>query len=215
MLLERSFLPGESPQDYRALLEAFCASLGVSDCPEFLVVQDMVDAVWEGLRLRRIRDARLTEKVGDVLLRLIAEALKPRFPQEADRRRWAQEIRDRWCTGVPQARTEVDQLLASLGHDETALLGRGFGADLDVQVKLDALAHGQGRRRLAAQAELQALRRLKADAAMRARPIEGELQHWSTERGSAPCAVPPTCVILEPRDVSGEAARSGEPRRSA
>src|SRR4051794_10085061 len=78
-LLERPFLRHERRADYEALLESVCRGLEVRDILEFLCAQSITDAVWEGLRLRRVRDEHLGYLGRQAALDLIREGLEPHY----------------------------------------------------------------------------------------------------------------------------------------
>jgi hypothetical protein len=173
-LLRRSFVRGERREDYDALLEAVCRAFMVADLMEFVPAQSIADAIWEGLRLRRIRDGYLGYRVLGVALDLIKDALRPHFADFTERTHKAQEIHRAWCAGFGDGHTAVGNLLEAMGTGVDAIEAKAYVEDLDVHVKLEALERQKQRQRQAGIQDIAALRRLKREEQERLLTLQAE-----------------------------------------
>jgi hypothetical protein len=180
-LLERKFVRGERREDYGALLESICFGLKVRNVIEFLPAQSIADAVWEGLRLRRLRDAHLCYLDVRAARELIREALEPYIADHAERLHKADAIHRAWCKGIGDGPKEVSRLLDDMGVELDAIGARAFVKDLDTQVKLEALDRQKQRQRQAALGELTALRRLRQEDAKRSLELQAQAYGESGE----------------------------------
>lgn len=70
----RVFMPGEASADYNALYEQIRRAAAPCDGLEEIWVRDVVDEVWQCIRLKRMRAGFLRDQTSNLLTRLLKEA---------------------------------------------------------------------------------------------------------------------------------------------
>jgi len=103
-------VPGDDPSAYEALLGRVCAAVRPRDVIEEAWVRDVVDLLWDAVRLRRLRAALMTACADEGLQKLLT-GLDYRADTYGLSRRWA--ARD----------------LAAVGQVDTILNGAGLGLE--------------------------------------------------------------------------------------
>src|SRR4051812_31169122 len=118
-------LTGESEPAYRALFWKLHAAVAPTDAIEELWVHDIVQLVWENLRLRRLKVRRMNVlaegEAQTALARLVSE--EPRHSVAASDLGWRaadDDLAAKWGRGEPAAVKRGDLLLkkAGIGTDE-------------------------------------------------------------------------------------------------
>jgi hypothetical protein len=99
-------IDGENSAEYEELLARVSATVKPSDILEDIWVRDVVDLVWEGWRLRRLKAALMASNAHEGL----SAALDPLVD-------WAEkdELVEDWTAREPKAVKEVNEILASEG----------------------------------------------------------------------------------------------------
>lgn len=84
----RIFMPGEASADYNALYEQIRHAAAPCDGLEEIWARDVVDEVWQCIRLKRMRASFLQAQTSNLLTRLLKEA----GVSEAERNRIVEEL---------------------------------------------------------------------------------------------------------------------------
>jgi hypothetical protein len=131
-------LEGEDTAAYDDPLVRISGAVKPADIFEEIWVRDIVDLVWEALRLRRLK-ANLMTTVAHKGLREILEQLMD----------WddAQDLTDAWAARERAAIERVDELLASAGLTMDAVMARTLSLKLNDIERIDRMiATAEGRR---------------------------------------------------------------------
>ena len=138
-------LDGESQEVYDTLLARVTGTVNPKDIIEEIWVHDIVDLVWEILRLRRLRVALLSSSVGRGLHKLYN-----------DRDKYdAGSLITRWSAREPAAVKKVEQFLKDHGLTMDAVMAHSFVACLDEIERIDIAISRAEARRNAAQREIE------------------------------------------------------------
>lgn len=121
---------GEDAVAYADLLARVGATVRPADILEEIWVRDVVDLVWEGQRLRRLK----VHVVNAVLYRGVRQAVGPLIGwEEADR------LSKRWQAREESAVAEVDTLLADHGLGMEAVIAAALENRLEPVERIDRL----------------------------------------------------------------------------
>ena len=138
-------LDGECPEVYDALLARVTGAVNPKDIIEEIWVHDIVDLVWEILRLRRLKVALLSSSVGRGLHKLY---------QDRDNYGMGSLIA-RWSAREPAAVKKIEQFLKDHGLTMDAVMAHTFVACLDEIERIDIAISRAEARRNAAQREIE------------------------------------------------------------
>jgi len=131
-------LEGEDQAHYTELLQKVTAAVEPGDIIEEFWVRDVVDLLWEALRLRRLKAALLASSLAGGLKRVLLPAVGYTVAHEWSRRWYAEEAR---------ARKKVDNWLNELGLTTDAILAQTLSNKLDDIERIDRMiASAEGRR---------------------------------------------------------------------
>ena len=138
-------LDGESQEVYDTLLARVTGTVNPKDIIEEIWVHDIVDLVWEILRLRRLRVALLSSSVGRGLNKLYN-----------DRDKYdAGSLITKWSAREPAAVKKVEQFLKDHGLTMDAVMAHTLVACLDEIERIDIAISRAEARRNAAQREIE------------------------------------------------------------
>ena len=138
-------LDGESQEVYETLLARVTGTVNPKDIIEEIWVHDIVNLVWEILRLRRLKVALLSSSVGRGLQKLCR-----------DRDEFAVgSLVARWSAGEPAAVKKVEQFLKDHGLTMDAVMAHSFVACLNEIERIDIAISRAEARRNAAQREIE------------------------------------------------------------
>src|SRR4029077_14681162 len=115
-------LDGESREVYDTLLARVTGAVNPKDIIEEIWVHDIVNLVWEILRLRRLKVALLSSSVGRGLHKLY---------YDRDERFGMDSLIARWSAGEPVAVKKVEKFLKDHGLTMDAVMAHSFVACLD------------------------------------------------------------------------------------
>ena len=138
-------LDGESLEVYDTLLARVTGAVNPKDIIEEIWVHDIVDLVWEVLRLRRLKVALLSSSVGRGLHKLY---------QSRDEYNVGSLI-VRWSAREPAAVKKVEQFLKDHGLTMDAVMAHSLVACLDEIERIDIAISRAEARRNAAQREIE------------------------------------------------------------
>jgi hypothetical protein len=108
-------IEGEDTQAYDEILTQISSAVKPADILEDIWVRDIVDLVWEALRLRRLKANLMTVTA----VHGLAELLEPLMGESE-----AADLATDWAMRRPRAIKKVDSILASLGLTKDALWPR-------------------------------------------------------------------------------------------
>jgi hypothetical protein len=134
-------IPGEDPEAYKALQTRVAAAVAPKDVLEEIWVRDVVDLVWETLRLRRLKAAFLSSAAHEglaIILRPLKTDVTPRI---------GGSLSERWARGEPEAKKTVNGQLASAGLSMDDVTAQTLALKLEAIERIDRmLASAEGRR---------------------------------------------------------------------
>lgn len=134
-----AFMPEEAPADYDALYEEIRRAAAPSDGLEEIWVRDVVDEVWQVIRMKRIRIGFLHER----LSRLLTEQLEKAGVSPVERQRLLRG----WSDGDVYALAEIELHLRRSGDNLDALAELAFAQCRPTLRCLDQMITGAESRR--------------------------------------------------------------------
>jgi len=152
-------LDGESQEVYDALLARVTGTVNPKDIIEEIWVHDIVDLVWEILRLRRLKVALLSSSVGRGLRKLYHDRGEI-FVTDS--------LITKWSAREPAAVKEVKQFLKEHGLTMNDVMAHSFVACLDEIERIDSAISRAEARRNAAQREIERRRSVFGQTLQRA-----------------------------------------------
>jgi hypothetical protein len=124
-------LEGEDAGAYDALQRRIHVAVAPADVIEEIWVRDLVDLVWETMRLRRLKAT---------LMRASAhEGLEKLLTAQMDDWSYRRELLYRWTNGEPAAKREVKSLLEKAGLSEEAITAQTLAVKLEAIEKIDRM----------------------------------------------------------------------------
>jgi hypothetical protein len=157
-------LDGEDPAAYDELLARVSGAVKPSDILEEIWVRDVVDLVWEALRLRRLKVNLITAEAHNGLERILQPLSDNWQTRDALSKAWAR--RD------PKAIKEVDATLASADLTMDAVMAETLAHELDKIERIDRMIMSAEARRNAVLREVDRHRTSVAQALRRAVDVE-------------------------------------------
>jgi hypothetical protein len=139
-------LEGEDRDSYARLYERVWGAVAPADVVEELWVRDVVDLVWETLRLRRLRAKLMVSARADGLTQIL--------------KGFCLDIRERirlvagWSSGDATSRKRVAEMLKNAGFDESHLEAETFSARLQDFERIDRMIFQSEARRNSALHEI-------------------------------------------------------------
>jgi hypothetical protein len=135
-------LKGESEPAYRALFWEVHAAVAPKDAIEELWVHDIVELVWENLRLRRLKVGRMNAlaqgEAQTALARLVSD--EPQYSVGSlylGGRTTGNGLAAKWARGEPAAVKRGDTLLAKAGVDNEEVMTHTLSANLKTMDRID------------------------------------------------------------------------------
>ena len=156
-------LDGEDAAAYDELLARVSGAVKPSDILEEIWVRDVVDLVWEALRLRRLKASLITAKAHNGL----EQILQPLSDWET-----ADALSEAWARRDPKAIKEVDAMLASADLTMDAVMAETLALELDRVERIDRMIMSAEARRNAVLREVDRHRASVAQALRRAVNVE-------------------------------------------
>jgi len=156
-------LVDEDPAAYDELLARVSGAVKPSDILEEIWVRDVVDLVWEALRLRRLK----AELIAGNAHKGLAQILQPLSD-------WgrADELSKAWARRDPKAINKVDAMLASADLTMDAVMAETLAHELDKIERMDRMIMSAEARRNAVLREVDRHRASVAQALRRAVDVE-------------------------------------------
>jgi hypothetical protein len=140
---------GENEESYDELLARICRTLGPRDPMEEIWIREIVDFLWEGFRLRRLKAVMLTEEARSTIAYELSE-------QHAE----AEALAGNWALGDKEAETALTSALGSAGMSMETLTASAVTGFQNVgrQQQIERMLVSFEARRSAALRELEAHR---------------------------------------------------------
>jgi hypothetical protein len=164
-------IEGEDAACYDELLAKVSSVVQPSDILEHFWARDVVDLVWEGVRLRRLK-AKLMNVAAQEGLEVVLYPLI--HNSEAAERTPADQLAEQWAARRPGAIKEVEKLLGSAGRTMDDVMAVALSLKIDDFERIDGLIMTAEARRIAALRELERHRATFAQHLRRtAQDVEG------------------------------------------
>jgi len=175
-------LEGEDPAAYDQLLGRISGAVKPSDIFEEIWVQDIVDLVWEVVRLRRLSASLMTATAH----RAVETILEP-FISDYSKR---EDLAQAWGTRDKEAVKEVENLLAAAGMSIDVVMAQTLSINLDDIERIDRMIATAEARRSLIMREIERHRAIWAQdlrqAAQEAEDVEFEaVEDTAKTRGAA------------------------------
>jgi hypothetical protein len=157
LLGPRPLIHGEDGTSYDVILERISADVAPADFVEEIWVRNVVDLVWESVRLRRLKSQLLHAAAHEGLERVLTPLLG-----------WkrADQLSRTWASGDEQALCEVERLLGRAGLTIDAVMAQTLAARIDDVERIDRMVIVAEARRDAVLREIRS-RRLAFGQALR------------------------------------------------
>jgi hypothetical protein len=177
LLGPRPLIDGEDGTNYDVILERISADVAPADFVEEIWVRNVVDLVWESIRLRHLKSQLLRAAAHEGLARV----LKPLLDwQSADR------LSRQWALGEEEAIAEVERLLGRAGLTIDAVMAQTLAARIDDVERIDRMVTIAEARRDAVLREIRARRAAFGQALRRAgQAIDAEFEDVALAPGGA------------------------------
>ncbi|MGZ5784150.1 MAG: hypothetical protein ACXWI3_12455 [Croceibacterium sp.] len=130
-------IAGEDHAAYDDLLARISAALQPGDILEDIWVRDVVDMVWDALRLRRLKTQLLTASAYEGMHAILYRFLDWQFSEQVARQ-WA--LRDQ------AAVTKAEAVLASAGLTTESVIAQTLALKIDVIERVDRMVMAEARR---------------------------------------------------------------------
>jgi hypothetical protein len=130
LLGPRPLIDGEDETNYDVILERISADVAPADFVEEIWVRNVVDLVWDSVRLRRLKSQLLQAAAHEGLERLLASIIDW---QRAD------QLSRKWALGDEEAMGEVERLLGRAGLTFDAVMAQTLAARIDDVERIDRM----------------------------------------------------------------------------
>src|SRR5258708_24399141 len=130
LLGPRPLIDGEDGTNYDVILERISADVAPADFVEEIWVCNVVDLVWESVRLRRLKSQLLHAAAHEGLTRVLTPLLD-----------WwsARELSRKWASGDEEAVREVERLLDRAGFTIDDGMAQTLAARIDDVERIDRM----------------------------------------------------------------------------
>jgi hypothetical protein len=177
LLGPRPLIDGEDGTNYDVILERISADVAPVDFVEEIWVRNVVDLVWESIRLRHLKSQLLRAAAHEGLARVLTPLLD--WPS-ADR------LSRTWAVGNEEAIAEVERLLGRAGLTIDAVMAQTLAARIDDVERIDRMVTIAEARRDAVLREIRARRAAFGQALRRAgQAIDAEFEDVAPAPGGA------------------------------
>jgi hypothetical protein len=177
LLGPRPLIDGEDGTNYDVILERISADVAPADFVEEIWVRNVVDLVWESVRLRRLKSHLLHAAAHEGLSKVLTPLLGL---LDAD------DLSSRWASGDEEAVSEVKQLLGEAGLTIDAVMAQTLAARIDDVERIDRMVIIAEVRRDAVLREIRSRRTAFGQALRRAgQAIDAEFEDVAPTSGGA------------------------------
>jgi hypothetical protein len=148
LFAKRPLILGEDPNDYDSLMSQVIDAVRPTDIFEAMWVKDVVDDMWDTLRLKRHKTSLYMTEAKEVLVRILTGARHPETERIIDAE-YAHTIAVCCLQGDEEAVSEVKDLLTDYGFDFDSIMAEALANKLRVIEWIDeaitAAAAGRNR----------------------------------------------------------------------
>ncbi len=177
LLGPRPLIDGEDGTNYGVILERISADVAPEDFVEEMWVRNVVDLVWESVRLRRLKSHLLHAAAHEGLARVLTPLLD-----------WAsaRQLSRKWASGDEEAICEVERLLGRAGLTIDAVMAQTLAVRIDDVERIDRMVIIAEVRRDAVLREIRSRRAAFGQALRRAgQAIDAEFEDVAPAPGRA------------------------------
>lgn len=139
-------LDGENLEAYQSLKSHLYNAVKPSDILEQMWVYDVLNLMWETVRLRRLRAKLLKASAPDGLERVI-RPIAPNFEKRI-------QLIHEWASGDSEAIEVANELFKLGGHDQSSIDAQALAINLKIFTAIDAMIANADARRLVILREL-------------------------------------------------------------
>ncbi len=171
LLGPRPLIDGEDGTNYDVILERISADVAPADFVEEIWVRNVVDLVWDSVRLRRLKSQLLHAAAHEGLERVLT-------PLTA----WdkADKLSRKWASGDEEAMCEVERLLGQAGLTIDDVMAQTLAARIDDVERIDRMVIIAEARRDAVLREIRSRRTAFGQALRRAgHAIDAEFEDFA------------------------------------
>jgi hypothetical protein len=211
-----SILIGEIEADYNTLTKRVTASIKPTNIIEEFAVRDVVSAMWDSLRLSRLKTALLNANMHKGLKETLVPLCNPLT--QLDRGEFngprADTLSEAWMCGEGEAIEMVDRLLAAAGLTMDAVVAQTMSIYIDDFDRIDRMAMNAEARRHVAVREIDRRRQTARQNVRPAVPYHGlnvgSLEHAPVIEGEV-IDIAPSAEVEEADLVKAKDVEMGEP----
>ena len=177
LLGPRPLIDGEDGTNYDVILERISADVAPEDFVEEMWVRNVVDLVWESVRLRRLKSHLLQAAAHEGLAQVLTPLLD-----------WASagQLSRTWASGDEEAACEVERLLGRADLTIDAVMAQTLAARIDDVERIDRMVTIAEARRDAVLREIRSRRAAFGQALRRAgQAIDAEFEDVAPASGRA------------------------------
>ena len=168
-------IAGEDAAAYDDLLTRISAALEPSDILEEIWVRDVVDMVWDALRLRRLKAQLLTASAYEGMHAILSRFLDWQYSEQLARQ---------WTLRDAAAVTKAEAVLASAGLSAEAVTAQTLALKIDIVERIDRMMVTAEARRNSVLREIERHRASFAHTLRRAvQEVEGAEEVEDAEQG--------------------------------
>lgn len=151
LMAQRPLIQGERAEDYDELLARVASAVGPTDVIEAVWVRDIVDLIWEGQRLRRLKASLLMLARRQAVMRLLDRSHGPvRRPMTETQR----AIVNEWLAGDEHGAQHLADVLAERGLDLDSVMAQALSDRIRQVERMEQMIASAEARRQRALAEL-------------------------------------------------------------
>ncbi|WP_456684543.1 HNH endonuclease [Bradyrhizobium sp. P5_C11_2] len=174
LFADRPLLPGENEEQYDALLRSIVQQVEPADVIEAIWVKDIVDLIWEAIRLRRWRGQILVQAQLKAVEELIAPGLHGTNPLDLSGFGGpsAEYLAAGWMAGGKIEKDRVEEILQKRGLKAEDVKAHGFLMNLPAIERIDRLSLTADQRR---EALLREIERKRASFAQQVRTATADV----------------------------------------
>jgi hypothetical protein len=177
LLGPRPLIAGEDGTNYEVIAERISADVAPTDFVEEIWVRNVVDLVWESIRLRHLKSQLLRAAAHEGLARVLTPLLD--WPS-------AHQLSRTWALGDEEASCEVERLLDRAGLTIDAVMAQTLAVRVDEVERIDRMVTTAEMRRDAVLREIGSRRAAFGQALRRAgQAIDAEFEDVAPAAGGA------------------------------
>ena len=139
LLLKRHLIHGEDAGEFDTLLEEMASSIEPRDAVEWFWVKDIVDAIWEGMRLRQVRSGLFARHHRSILRNYMVSDTERLVGLTSDQYERLDRLVAHYLRSDQPERTAIGERLASLSVSSADVTSQALVACLAAYEQIDRL----------------------------------------------------------------------------